>query len=150
MNVSSAAARISLEARARQSLGASNDAIHEMVADAVDRHDIKGARIVDVGCGHGSLRGALHHRSRNTGVSTPCATSDFPRKASSRASIWTTSTGRRSPPARIFVTAVETIEHLENPWAFVRHLAALAAPGGWVILTTPNQLSLLSRSRSPR
>jgi 2-polyprenyl-3-methyl-5-hydroxy-6-metoxy-1,4-benzoquinol methylase len=42
------------------------------------------------------------------------------------------------------VVAVETIEHLENPRAFLRELARLAKPGGWVVVTTPNQLSLLS------
>jgi hypothetical protein len=42
------------------------------------------------------------------------------------------------------VAAVETIEHLENPWAFLRHLADHAVAGGWIIVTTPNQLSLLS------
>jgi 2-polyprenyl-3-methyl-5-hydroxy-6-metoxy-1,4-benzoquinol methylase len=42
------------------------------------------------------------------------------------------------------VAAVETIEHLENPRAFCRELARLAKPGGWVVVTTPNQLSLLS------
>ena len=41
---------------------------------------------------------------------------------------------------------VETIEHLENPRAFVRMLARLARPGGWVVITTPNQHSLLSKS----
>jgi len=40
---------------------------------------------------------------------------------------------------------VETIEHLENPRAFVRELTRLARPGGWVVVTTPNQLSLLSK-----
>ncbi len=42
------------------------------------------------------------------------------------------------------VAAVETIEHLENPRAFVRELVRLVKPDGWVIVTTPNQLSLLS------
>ena len=42
------------------------------------------------------------------------------------------------------VTAVETIEHLENPWAFMRALVEIAKPGGWVVVTTPNQLSALS------
>jgi SAM-dependent methyltransferase len=42
------------------------------------------------------------------------------------------------------VLAVEVIEHLENPRAFVRELTRLARPGGWVVVTTPNQLSLLS------
>jgi len=43
------------------------------------------------------------------------------------------------------VAAVETIEHLENPRAFVRELTRLAKPGGWIIVTTPNQLSWLSK-----
>ena len=43
------------------------------------------------------------------------------------------------------VCAVEVIEHLENPRAFVRELVRLAKPGGFVIVTTPNQLSLLSK-----
>jgi 2-polyprenyl-3-methyl-5-hydroxy-6-metoxy-1,4-benzoquinol methylase len=42
------------------------------------------------------------------------------------------------------VTAVEVIEHLENPRAFVRELARLTKPDGWIVITTPNQLSLLS------
>ena len=43
------------------------------------------------------------------------------------------------------VCAVETIEHLENPRAFMRELVRLTKPGGWVIVTTPNQLSLLNK-----
>jgi 2-polyprenyl-3-methyl-5-hydroxy-6-metoxy-1,4-benzoquinol methylase len=43
------------------------------------------------------------------------------------------------------VAAVETIEHLENPRAFFRELVRLTRPGGWVVVTTPNQLSLLSK-----
>ena len=42
------------------------------------------------------------------------------------------------------VAAVETIEHLENPRAFLRELTRLCKPGGRVIVTTPNQHSLLS------
>jgi SAM-dependent methyltransferase len=40
--------------------------------------------------------------------------------------------------------AVEVIEHLENPRAFVRELVRVTRPGGWVVVTTPNQLSALS------
>jgi hypothetical protein len=62
MTVSGAATCAGLGVRARQSLGASSDAIHRMVAEAIDRHDIKGAKVFDVGCGHGSLRAVLQHR----------------------------------------------------------------------------------------
>jgi 2-polyprenyl-3-methyl-5-hydroxy-6-metoxy-1,4-benzoquinol methylase len=40
--------------------------------------------------------------------------------------------------------SVETIEHLENPRAFVRELARITRPGGWIVVTTPNQRSLVS------
>ena len=36
------------------------------------------------------------------------------------------------------ITAVEIIEHLENPWHFLRQCAHLLKPGGRMILTTPN------------
>ena len=43
------------------------------------------------------------------------------------------------------VASIETIEHLENPRAFMRQLARVVKPGGVVVGTTPNQLSLWSK-----
>jgi 2-polyprenyl-3-methyl-5-hydroxy-6-metoxy-1,4-benzoquinol methylase len=41
--------------------------------------------------------------------------------------------------------SIETIEHLENPRAFFRELTRITRPGGLIVVTTPNQLSLLSK-----
>jgi hypothetical protein len=43
------------------------------------------------------------------------------------------------------VLAIETIEHVENPRAFFRELVRVTEPGGWVVVTTPNNLSFLSK-----
>jgi 2-polyprenyl-3-methyl-5-hydroxy-6-metoxy-1,4-benzoquinol methylase len=43
------------------------------------------------------------------------------------------------------VCGVEVIEHVENPWNYVRGLARLVKPGGLVLITTPNTTSWLSR-----
>jgi 2-polyprenyl-3-methyl-5-hydroxy-6-metoxy-1,4-benzoquinol methylase len=43
------------------------------------------------------------------------------------------------------VTCLETIEHVENPRALLREIARVTAPGGWMFVTTPNQLSLASK-----
>jgi len=40
--------------------------------------------------------------------------------------------------------SIETIEHLENPRAFCRELVRIAKPGGWILVTTPNQRSVVS------
>jgi 2-polyprenyl-3-methyl-5-hydroxy-6-metoxy-1,4-benzoquinol methylase len=41
------------------------------------------------------------------------------------------------PPANI-VTFLEVVEHLNNPWLCLKNIAATIAPGGHLILTTPN------------
>ena len=53
----------------------------------------------------------------------------------------------RSPvPAHIGLSIVTTASApIENPRAFMRELVRLAKPGGMVVVTTPNQLSLLSK-----
>lgn len=45
------------------------------------------------------------------------------------------------------ILALEIIEHLENPQAFLREIARVLAPGGHCLLSTPNIASLPSRLR---
>jgi 2-polyprenyl-3-methyl-5-hydroxy-6-metoxy-1,4-benzoquinol methylase len=42
------------------------------------------------------------------------------------------------------VVSTEVIEHLENPRAVFREFRRVLRPGGWLVLTTPNQESLRS------
>jgi SAM-dependent methyltransferase len=44
-----------------------------------------------------------------------------------------------------FVTSIEAIEHLENPWHMIREAARVLRVGGKLFLTTPNILSIKSR-----
>jgi 2-polyprenyl-3-methyl-5-hydroxy-6-metoxy-1,4-benzoquinol methylase len=133
-----------VEARARRSRGTSNDAILQMVSRAIARRQLSGKCLVDVGCGPGNLY--QHVRSRfdhYLGVDA-VRYEDFPEHAEfCRVDL---DSGRVPLPdnSADVVTAVEVIEHLENPREFMRKLVRLAKPGGWVIVTTPNQLSLLS------
>lgn len=43
------------------------------------------------------------------------------------------------------VLGIEVIEHIENPWDYVRSLVSMLRPGGVVLITTPNVTSWLSR-----
>jgi len=133
-----------VQARARLSLGASGNAIYGMVRDAFDARSVRGGRLVDVGCGSGSLWPFVADRfDRYVGLDA-VRYDGFPGGAEFHqvdldAAAWPVADGTGDA-----VVAVETIEHLENPWAFVRALVRIAAPGGWVAVTTPNQLSALS------
>jgi len=138
---------MTLEARARQSLGSSHDAIYRMVDRALAARGIAGGRLVDVGCGSAGLWRVLAPRFAAYCGLDAVRYQGFPIDAqfcqidldNVDGAAWPIAQGEAD-----VVTAVETIEHLENPWAFMRALVELARPGGWVVVTTPNQLSVLS------
>lgn len=48
-----------------------------------------------------------------------------------------------------FVVSVETIEHLENPFQFLREIYRVLKPGGHMIVSTPNVHSFKSRMKYP-
>jgi 2-polyprenyl-3-methyl-5-hydroxy-6-metoxy-1,4-benzoquinol methylase len=130
--------------RAKQSLGGSSDPVYQMVAKALNQLN-SGGILVDVGCGSGRLWSFVGDRvDRYLGVDVvrydglPEGIEFIPFDLDS---------GKVSLSEGIadIVCAVEVIEHLENPRAFVRELVRLVKPGGFVIVTTPNQLSLLSK-----
>lgn len=132
-----------VEQRARQSLGRSHQRIYETVATVFGARGARGV-LADIGCGRGDLWHALR------GPFSSCIGVDavryegLPPEVEFHAADLDT-TGLPLPDAAVdAAAAVEVIEHLENPRAFVRELARIVRPGGWVVVTTPNQLSALS------
>ena len=133
-----------VETRARASLGVSDEALYRLVARVLTEHRASGGVLVDVGCGAGQLWSYVREYFAGYVGVDAVRYQDFP----SGADFYPVDldTGKAALPdgCADVVAAVETIEHLENPRAFMRELARLVKPGGWVIVTTPNQLSLLS------
>jgi 2-polyprenyl-3-methyl-5-hydroxy-6-metoxy-1,4-benzoquinol methylase len=131
------------ESRARRTLGSSGDAIYQAVASTLAARDAGGV-LVDVGCGAGNLWRTVGHRfTRCVGLDLVDYDGRPPAVEFRQADLDRTPFPVADSTADV-VAAVETIEHLENPRAFVRELARIVRPGGWVIVTTPNQLSGLS------
>ncbi len=133
---------VDLERRARQSLGASHDAIYATVDKVLARRSATGV-IADVGCGGGRLWERLRGRFAR------CIGIDAVRYEELASDIDFITADLDAPiplPADAVdvAVAIETIEHLENPRAFVREMTRITRPGGFLVITTPNQLSALS------
>ena len=145
MTTSASVSRLGpLEIRARQSLGSSDATIYRMVARALKQCRIDGGLLVDVGCGVGNLyQFVCMSFARYVGVDA-VEYEGFPADCEFHRADLDNCKVPLPDGCADAVAAVETIEHLENPRAFMRELVRLTKPGGWVIVTTPNQLSLLS------
>jgi 2-polyprenyl-3-methyl-5-hydroxy-6-metoxy-1,4-benzoquinol methylase len=129
--------------RAILSGGSSNHVVYQMIATTLRRHHAKRGVIFDVGCGGGALHAFIEPLfDRYVGIdlvrfdSFPSDCVFYPANLDDGLPFAESSAD--------VVVAAEIIEHLENPRAFVRELARVAKPEGSIILTTPNQLSLLS------
>lgn len=132
------------ETRARQSKGMSSDAVLDMVSLALESRQISGECLVDVGCGAGNLYPYVASRfSSYVGVDV-VKYPGFPDEAGFCQCDLDSGAIPLPNGGADVVAAVEVIEHLENPRLFMRSLVPLVKPGGWVIVTTPNQLSALS------
>ena len=130
--------------RAELSAGASAPPIYRAVRSGLDAGGARGGLFVDLGAGSG----ALWEHVRDV-CSEYCAV-DVVRYEGLPPSARFVAADLNRPPVVLpdgcadAVLAVEVIEHLENPRAFVRELVRLARPGGWIVVTTPNQVSFLS------
>ena len=133
-----------VEARARQTKGQSCDAIYRSIARALSRRGIWGNVLLDVGCGAGCLWPFVCDRfARYVGVDL-VRYEQFPEDATFLSADLDGSAIPLPDRSADVVVAAETIEHLENPRAFMRELVRVTKPEGWIVVTTPNQLSLLS------
>jgi 2-polyprenyl-3-methyl-5-hydroxy-6-metoxy-1,4-benzoquinol methylase len=135
-----------VEERAKDSRGTSHPAIYAGVTKLLESRGVTGDLIVDVGCGVGCLRPYVIRRFTNYIGTDVIRHPGLPEEVEFRKV--DLDSGRMEIPdgAADAVASVETIEHLENPRAFVRELVRISRPGGWIVITTPNQLSFLSKA----
>jgi 2-polyprenyl-3-methyl-5-hydroxy-6-metoxy-1,4-benzoquinol methylase len=105
-----------------------------------------GARVLDAPCGSGALVAALVEAGYD--ASGTDVVHDAAQVIGDR--FMPADLGAGIPAADASfdaVLSVEGIEHLENPFAFLREIRRVLRPGGLLVLTTPNTVSLRSRVR---
>lgn len=115
--------------------------------DARERHPLAGRSAIDVGCGAGLLAEPLARMGATvTGVdAAPENIAAAQGHAAGQGLTIHYHAGELSAlPAATFdlVTSMEVVEHVTDPAAFIAELAARLAPGGLMILSTPNRTAL--------
>ena len=112
--------------------------------DARERYALAGRSAIDVGCGAGLLAEPLARMGAAvTGVdAAPENIAAAKAHATGQGLAITYHAGELvALPAATFdlVTSMEVVEHVTDPAAFIGELAARLAPGGLMILSTPNR-----------
>lgn len=126
-------------------MGISSEAIYKLVASMIrDRHAVGGS-LLDVGCGSGKLWRYVRDLFEIYIGADLIRHEGIPEETSFRPVNLDTGCVDMPDGTADVVVCVETIEHVENPRSLIRELTRLVRPGGLVIVTTPNQISLLSK-----
>jgi 2-polyprenyl-3-methyl-5-hydroxy-6-metoxy-1,4-benzoquinol methylase len=124
--------------------GASMQEIIEQALEAAQAR--AGLRWLDIGCGTGDLLRAVRERwqpASLTGLDPIDWLAEDLRGDVDFHAIPAEQAGGLRAADRVML--VEVIEHLEAPWSVLRAAAGLVAPGGRIVVTTPNLATLRNR-----
>ena len=119
--------------------------IHALVRSVVEEQASGAKVLIDVGCGTGTLARALAGCVESYVGCDVVRYPGFPDGASFVKADLNHAPYPVAEASADVVACVETIEHLENPRMVMRELVRIVRPGGLVLVTTPNQLSFLSK-----
>jgi SAM-dependent methyltransferase len=126
------------------SAGASTDEIVQAALDAAQPE--RGLRWLDIGCGRGDLLREVRDRWQPAALcgADPIDWLDDDLRADVSFHAMPAEQADVLPVADR-VLLVEVIEHLEAPWSALRKAARLVAPGGRIVVSTPNLTTLRNR-----
>jgi len=113
----------------------------EVVFDELLPQDLTGATVLDLGCGTGRFSQRAHERGAQVmSVDISQALARLARGRTQALAVAADASAIPLPSGRFeIIVSSEMLEHLEQPEQGIREIARVLAPGGRVILTTPNR-----------
>jgi 2-polyprenyl-3-methyl-5-hydroxy-6-metoxy-1,4-benzoquinol methylase len=128
-------------------LASGGTSVNEIVEHALDAsRPEKGLRWLDVGCGRGDLLRKIRDEwepAELHGIDPIDWLDDDLRDDVSFHTVAAESATELPLADRVLL--IEVIEHLEAPWSALRRAAQLVAPGGRIVVSTPNLATLRHR-----
>lgn len=103
--------------------------------------------LLDLGCGGGAFLSFLREKGRSAEELTGCDGYEYPGVHDAGSRFVQTDLNQPLPflnDSFSVVSAIEVIEHLENPRALAREIIRILAPGGLAVISTPNNESITS------
>ncbi|MBC8040571.1 MAG: methyltransferase domain-containing protein [Opitutaceae bacterium] len=134
------------ESRALASQGISGGTpFYEWAVRGIEADISRATAILDLGCGHGYFGAFLHQRfdRRPHGLDV-VRHAQFTETSYASFALKNLETVEPTERRHEVIFAIGLIEYFPNPRAFMKSLPALLAPGGKVVLTSPNPASLRS------
>jgi 2-polyprenyl-3-methyl-5-hydroxy-6-metoxy-1,4-benzoquinol methylase len=124
--------------------------LHEQIADNVKSKIPVGSLVLDFGAGEG----ALSERLADSGYKVISADINGEEFKSKNAKFYKLDFNDKENLENFIneyrekfdlIISAEIIEHIENPWEYIRTIKLLLKKGGMLLITTPNTTSWLSR-----
>ncbi len=125
--------------------------LHAQIANKISELSLPhGAKVLDYGAGEG----ALSERLSDMGYKITAADTDIDAFKCSKAVFDQVDFDNEKEFSNFIakntgqfdvVISVEVIEHVQDQWGYVRQLMSLVKPSGYLLITTPNTTSWLSR-----
>lgn len=124
--------------------------LHNQLMSIVDSILPRGSRILDLGAGEGALSERLHdqgYRVHSVDINQERfkARTEF-EELDLNNSVEFLRLLKKHGNSFDLVLGIEVIEHVENPWDFIRNLKELVRDGGYILISTPNITSWYSRT----